>query len=426
MPPILPTECMKLVFQYIKKNDESLYPSLLVNRHWCKNVVELLWACPFDSLNFDNFYKITPIYISLLDKNEKNQLKILLVKNSYEQNSILKLIPNNKPLFNYSIMLKDFSLKSLEKIVQSWIAVYKPDKNFEELRNQMMNIKEQIILLLFKLFINSTNLKFLKIDINISELCKKIDNLIVKFPAFEKNYHVKKLIISIIKAQEKLKKFSFRISINLECINISESSLILLAKFKNLENLVILNHLRLDIKLRNDIEFKNLKRLYIKNYPLMKINMPNLEELTLEVLTHEVIVSIIKNCPNITHLNLKNYHTSSQEWIFKDLIQKLHITHLVIKFLYSNSSISETSILSKAFLPLTLKYLEINCVLITIYLNSLMDDCCYMKLKELIIKVMKLFDLTDKPRFGEITNHSQCHFRCLLNLTKFQIFINKL
>ncbi|CAG8854233.1 30511_t:CDS:1, partial [Gigaspora margarita] len=265
------------------------------NRYWCKNAVELLWACPFDSLNSDNFYKITPIYISLLDENEKNQLMILLVKNSYEQNSILKLIPNNKPLFNYSIMLKEFLLNSLENIVQSWIAVYKPDKNFEELRKQIINIKEQMILLLFKLFINSTNLKFLKIDskilnyvpdlphtigqflniskleigyttqsinsinflVKISESCKQIDNLIVKVPAFEKNYHVKKLIISIINAQEKLKKFSLRsedswleeiikvlqsqtnslVSINLECINISESSLISLAKFKNLENL---------------------------------------------------------------------------------------------------------------------------------------------------------------------------------------------
>ncbi|CAG8640632.1 2569_t:CDS:1 [Dentiscutata erythropus] len=254
MPPIFPTECMKPIFQYIKKNDESLYPSLLVNHYWCKNVVELLWACPFDSLNFDNFYKITPIYISLFDKNEKNLLKILLVKNSYEQNSVLKLIPNNKPLFDYSMMLKEFSLKRLENIVQSWIAVYKPDKKFEELRKQIMNITEQMILLLFKLFINSTNLKFLKIDsdkilnyvpdlqlkigqflkiskleighttqsininsinflVKISESCKQIDNLIIKVPAFKKNYHFKKLIISIINAQEKLKKLALGVKI---------------------------------------------------------------------------------------------------------------------------------------------------------------------------------------------------------------------
>ncbi|CAG8840951.1 6333_t:CDS:1, partial [Gigaspora margarita] len=203
------------------------------------------------------------------------------------------------------------------------------------------------------------------------------------------------------------------------------SSLISLAKFKNLENLVILNYSRLNIRLRNYIEFKNLKRLYIKNYPLMNTKMPILKELTLEVLTHEVIVSIINNCPNITHLNLKNYRPSSHDWIFKDFIQKLHITHLNIKFLYSNSIISESLILSKEFLPLTLKYLEINCGLITIYLDNLMDDCCYKKLKELIINVMKIFNLTDKSQFDDITDQ-YCHFRYWLNLSRFQIFINKL
>ncbi|CAG8628419.1 21420_t:CDS:2, partial [Gigaspora margarita] len=242
----------------------------------------------------------------------------------------------------------------LEKIVQSWIAVYKPNENFEELRKQ---IKKQMILLLFKLFINSTNLKFLKID-----TYKQINNLIVKVFAFEKNYLVKKLIISIINAQEKFKKFSLSgidswlekiikalqsqtnslVSINLKCINISESSLISFAKFKNLENLVILNYSRLNIILYNDIEFKNLKRLYIK-LSFNEYQYAKPEELTLEVLTQEVIVSIIKNCSNITHLNLKNYCPYYYDWIFKDFIQKLHITHLVIKFLYNTESDEEST-----------------------------------------------------------------------------------
>ncbi|CAG8842963.1 18959_t:CDS:2, partial [Gigaspora margarita] len=51
-----------------------------------------------------------------------------------------------------------------------------------------------------------------------------------------------------------------------------------------------------------------------------------------------------------------------------------------------NAIISDSSILSKAFLPLMLKYLEINCGLITIYLDSLMDDY--------------------KPQFDDITNQN--------------------
>ncbi|CAG8688355.1 5270_t:CDS:1, partial [Cetraspora pellucida] len=116
MLPILPTECMKEIFQYVKKNNESLYPSLLVNRHWCKNAVPLLWACPFEKLNFDSIYKITSVYMSLLEEHEKNHLKMLITTNLYDQKSILKLIPNRTPLFSYSMMLEEFSLKSLEII----------------------------------------------------------------------------------------------------------------------------------------------------------------------------------------------------------------------------------------------------------------------------------------------------------------------
>ncbi|CAG8753630.1 10167_t:CDS:1, partial [Racocetra fulgida] len=56
---------------------------------------------------------------------------------------------------------------------------------------------------------------------------------------------------------------------------------------------------------------------------LMNIKMPNLKELTLEVLTQEVMLSIIDNCPNLTHLILKGYRPFPHDQIFKNLIQKL-------------------------------------------------------------------------------------------------------
>ncbi|CAG8817205.1 8027_t:CDS:1, partial [Racocetra fulgida] len=70
------------------------------------------------------------------------------------------------------------------------------------------------------------------------------------------------------------------VSIKLECVNLSESLLNSLSKYKNLENLMILNYSGLNIRLRN-VELKNLKKLYIKRL-LMNIKMPNLKELTLE------------------------------------------------------------------------------------------------------------------------------------------------
>ncbi|CAG8840805.1 9897_t:CDS:1, partial [Racocetra persica] len=173
-----------------------------------------------------------------------------------------------------------------------------------------------------QMLINSIN--FLE---KILTTCNKIDNLIIKVSAFENNPEIKNSIILIINVQKQLKKFSFRgvdswieeiikavllsqanslISIKLKCINISKSSLNSLAKCKNLENFVILNYSGL-VKLHNNFEFKTLKKLYIRR-PLINIKVPNLIELTLDVLTQEVMLYIIENCPNITHLTLNNYH----------------------------------------------------------------------------------------------------------------------
>ncbi|CAG8531488.1 10533_t:CDS:2, partial [Racocetra fulgida] len=212
-------------------------------------------------------------------------------------------------------------------------------------------------------------------------------NLIVQVSAFENNSEIKNSIILIVNAQKQLKEFSYRgvdnwveeiinalpshtnslISIKLECVNILKSSLNSFTKCKNLENLVILNYYGL-VRLCNNFELKNLKKLYIRRL-FMNIKIPYLKELILEVLTQEVMLYIIENWSNITHLTLNNYCLAPHDQIFKNLIKKLHITHLTIKFLYSKSIISESSILSKEFLPPSLKYLVIHCGLITIYLD---------------------------------------------------------
>ncbi|KAF0395995.1 hypothetical protein F8M41_010156 [Gigaspora margarita] len=142
--------------------------------------------------------------------------------------------------------------------------------------------------------------------------------------------------------------------------------------------------------------------------------MPNLRELILEVLIQEMTLSIIENCPNIIHLTFKIYCSFPHDRIFKDLIQKLHLTHLTVKFLYSNSIISESSILSKEFLPLLLEYLVLHCEPITIYLDSLMEDCCYTKLKKLIINVMKFYNSTNNSQFYDITDKDLCHLLIII------------
>ncbi|CAG8715934.1 1029_t:CDS:2, partial [Dentiscutata heterogama] len=149
--------------------------------------------------------------------HEKNQLKIF-----YDQKSIPKLIPREKLLFNYPMMLEKFSIKNLGRIVHTWIAIFCPDK---KLKKQVMQIKNDNImnvlefqpeisqdLNITKLAIEYTQISIYTIKLleKISKSCKKINYLIVKVPAFENNPEIKNSIISIINVQERLKEFNFR------------------------------------------------------------------------------------------------------------------------------------------------------------------------------------------------------------------------
>src|SRR2546421_78059 len=50
MTPNLPVECLRKIFDEFKDDKETLHSCLLVNRHWCKNTIDLLWSQPFQFL----------------------------------------------------------------------------------------------------------------------------------------------------------------------------------------------------------------------------------------------------------------------------------------------------------------------------------------------------------------------------------------
>ena len=64
----LPNECIQQILKHLKRND--LFSLLLINRHWCRNVVKFLYADPF----FRSNYLVTRTYISCLNETELQYL----------------------------------------------------------------------------------------------------------------------------------------------------------------------------------------------------------------------------------------------------------------------------------------------------------------------------------------------------------------
>jgi hypothetical protein len=180
--PLLPTECMQQILKYVDDQENGLYSCLLVNKYWCKNVLPILWASPFQgsfiishwvlatsnlkstlskkAINQLNNYKIIDTFISCLDNKEFNYLNSLFQK-FYSINFRI----SKKPLINYSSFLQELSYNEFENTIYIYLMRKFKDK-----------YKEQQILVmatsLMKLFLKeSTNLrvinfskKFLKLD----------------------------------------------------------------------------------------------------------------------------------------------------------------------------------------------------------------------------------------------------------------------
>ncbi|RHZ80232.1 hypothetical protein Glove_138g56 [Diversispora epigaea] len=343
--PILPTECMQQIFQNIVDQGEALYPFLLVNRYWCKNVVPFLWSRPFENLLPENRFKIMCIYLSSLDEQEQ------LILSSALKHYDIKLPKIQKPLFNYPILLKEFSFKNLEMIVHSFVYRWSCDHcSIKDLDEQMNIITSSLCKLFLK---NSTSLRSFKLDkflthcdipecnnifdynfnnfnniyynfpdlsniskleidytttpimknsiqiLNIiSKLCKRIRILDIKIPPFtDKIPEITKGIIKIIRSQECLREF------NLEGVDSEESKEIILA-------------LRTQATTLNIVKFEN-------------INLTTSSLLSLTHCTNLEILSML-NCRGLT-IDDNDYSTSDKSnniWnLIKFNLKKLHITN---------------------------------------------------------------------------------------------------
>src|SRR6266542_3900036 len=114
--PILPTECMKRIFQFIHDDDlPKLYPSSLVNKYWCKNVVPFLWNRPFHLCSKQNRYKLIRTLLMFFSLEETELINSKL--RAY--NILIPAQPN--PIFNYTSMIHEIHYMDLENFVSSYL-----------------------------------------------------------------------------------------------------------------------------------------------------------------------------------------------------------------------------------------------------------------------------------------------------------------
>ncbi|RIB14752.1 hypothetical protein C2G38_2094998, partial [Gigaspora rosea] len=129
-------ELMENILSNLNEEFYSLYSCALVNRHWCKMSIPILWRDPFS-------FEQKPIFISryFIALNEDYQF-------------ILKdcgiSVDFSNTLFHYAKFLKVLNLSRLEKKVKQWIGLqlFNSQKHINTLTYHIAN-------LLFKLFIES-------------------------------------------------------------------------------------------------------------------------------------------------------------------------------------------------------------------------------------------------------------------------------
>lgn len=338
--PILPTECMQKIFNYIKDDNSSkLYSSLLVNRYWSKNVVPFLWDRPFQSCSKQNRYKLINTLLMFFSLEETGLINSKL--KAY--NIIIPTQPN--PIFNYTAMIHEIHYLELEKFVLSYLkkitfisaneihqkvqVLFITGSLFQMFLRQSINLKTLIIdkeiytmdLPDISIFTESNsnllNLSKLKIDYDskkilntihllnhISELSHNIKNLELKFNINAYNDELLQSISKTIRSQKELREFNLS---NVKCAEIESVMMSLLTHDNTLTSITLafikLDQTSLDILLSLS-QLKILKLCYcegLDNYNLsnnnFNLNTLHLVELStdLEQIIHPILQSTGKS-----------------------------------------------------------------------------------------------------------------------------------
>ncbi|KAF0555488.1 hypothetical protein F8M41_017211 [Gigaspora margarita] len=430
-------ELLEIIFNYLNNEIYSLYSCALVNRHWCKVSIPILWQDPF-SLELRPFFISN--YFSSLDEDEKFILKKCGIN-----------MEISKTLFDYARFLKVLDLSSLENKVRKWF-------NYQHvrLRPNYAQSLYRINNLLLKLFIkigatlHKFSLHFLEIKPEIfysieqnDQFFSQLQNLSLSgisgfnattllsilaknatkmnaliLDGFYPDYDESQLLhalICVIKSQVHLRTFgivceryitkfhgiisalesqknSLQEIIIENCVFSTEFEIL-----KNFENIKILR-----------IRYCDPKLLKILNYKIVTLEIVDMQidaTTTIQILENSglllnrlklessgkrireeslILESLNSFCPNITYLNILNVEFSTQLVELIGNLQKLQFLTLWCNDGMPEEELSMRVIQFAKILPLTLQYLDLS----DNWLNSHIDiflNYCNAPLKKLLI-----------------------------------------
>ncbi|KAF0511814.1 hypothetical protein F8M41_018178 [Gigaspora margarita] len=434
-------ELMEIILNNLNNEFYYLYSCALVNRHWCKMSIPILWQNPFLLVQTPLFISQ---YFSSLDENEKFVLNECGINVKFP-----------KTLFNYAKFLKVFDLFSLETKVRKWI-----DSQLAGSKPNASSIY-RIINLLLKLFVESgailhkLDLYFSDYEINpeifyslgqneqffsrlqdlslggISDfniesvtallgiLAKNTTKINILKLELYSDYELRTLhaLERIIKSQEQLRQFSLigkeeyltefhGIISSLDSQKKSLNEVIIESCSCNTEFKVLMNCKNLGILRIHDCSNLNileasLNTLEITCYiidasnivQILKKSGPLLQRLSL-VTTDEpiqeksLLLKTIKSfCPNITYLNITDVEFSTQFLEFIVNLQKLQF--LTLWDIYEILEDEPEKLVMKfaKLLPLTLQYLDLRYSRLSSYIDILLNNC-YAPLKYLLIDLL--------------------------------------
>ncbi|CAG8531935.1 2917_t:CDS:1 [Paraglomus occultum] len=131
----LPTECLFNIFSYLADERQSLYSCILVNRHWCRAAISVLWSRPFVLL-----YLKTKKKHKSPDTPRREPFKLLrmcLVCLGHENSShlLMKLKKRKeRPLFDYLSFIEELHVRDLCRAVLQGLAYKKKKKTVRNVK----------------------------------------------------------------------------------------------------------------------------------------------------------------------------------------------------------------------------------------------------------------------------------------------------
>jgi hypothetical protein len=289
----LSTETWVQIFNYLEGRND-LHSCLLVNRFWCRIMVQMLWEHPFSyNLTNEKFKSILKTYLKCLNRKSIERL---------EASGIKLNVFNKRPMFCYSEFLKDLVVDSIRfdigiyhlinelknKGKQKSIKRKRSQEKFEkDLKEKQKYLKGDLILeeLVKLIFRRSNRIQSLTIS-----PCKMMNHMLTLLKEDNNNYYFENIksftfnsistSLNVYKPYEPSKIYELigslsrasrdithiRITGNNACQELGDSLEILLNSQKNLRSLDLeylteptpilstLNH----ISTLNNLSFKNI------------------------------------------------------------------------------------------------------------------------------------------------------------------------